>query len=280
MLVFRHIIFYCLSFIITVDLQAQSTTLHPFTVYAYIPWPNTTSDILSTFGIKPIKVVYELRFLTQGNIDQLKIKQLAEETIIEPDIPISFDIELGNRFKPETVIPIIQTILVAYHSYKPKALVGIYATVPQNTYGLNVTNYSYDKLNAKYASLSEHVDFISPSLYNYNGHDIQSWFKSAQYNMREAKKYASNKPIIPYISPIYRLGSSNDVKNGTIVEELDEKAMQKRLQMLYDLGAAGCIIWVSSQDRKENGQILQFAHDSGWGKAVVEFIKTHPDQYA
>ena len=97
--------------------------------------------------------------------------------------------------------------------------------------------------------------------------------------MELAKKYTPLKPVIPYISPVVRLGSSNKAKNGNLVEALSEEEMRERLQALFILGASGCIIWASSQDRTEDGQIPQFDPDKGWGKAVVEFTKTHRSQY-
>lgn len=63
--------------------------------------------------------------------------------------------------------------------------------------------------------------------------------------------------------------------NGNLVEELSEEEMAQRLESLYQLGASGCIIWASSQDRKKNGEFPQFNPDYGWGKAVVTFIKSH-----
>jgi hypothetical protein len=254
-----------------------------FTVYAYIPWKIKTkanqqalSDYFSTKGIKPIYVMYENTYFNHGTLSLKKIKELALLTSQNPDTPVSFDMEFGDRFKPETVIPRIKTILHYFRHYNSKSLVGIYATIPQNAYGLPKNTLAYNTLNRKYDTLIHDIDFISPSLYNYNGHDFNSWYAFARFTMTQAKQYKPNKPIIPYISPIVRLGPSLLAKNGNLVEELTEQEMSKRLQTLADLGASGCIIWASSQDRTKDGEFPQFSPSSGWGKAVTEFIAKQP----
>jgi len=272
-----------LFFFITVEPQAKSLEFRKFTVYAFIPWKNKHPDDhykqfdedLISYGIHPIKVIYEDYYLTEGKVDYSKIKKIAESAASEPDIPVSFDTEFGNRFRPETVIPKVQEILQSYRSFAPKALVGVYGTIPQTTFSWKPTISSYDKLNEKYKLLINFVDFLSPVLYNYDGNDLQAWLKSANYNINAANKHAPDKPIIPFISPIIKIGDTDLIKKGNIIEELSEESMAKRLQILYDLGASGCIIWASSQDRTKDGQFPAFNPEKDWGKAVVEFIKTH-----
>ena len=249
--------------------------LSTFTVYAYIPWKMKAneSDYLLTYGIQPVNIIYENKYFTNGKIDLEKIKKMALETASQPNVPVSFDMEFGHRFKPETVLPSVRAILKYYRGYNSKAFVGVYATIPQNTYGLKPVSFEYDRLNHQYDSLINDVDFISPSLYNYSRYDVNSWLKNARFVMKLAKKYTPSKPIIPYISPIFKLGPSNKAINGNLVVELSEEEMGLRLQALYNLGGAGCIIWASSQDRTQDGQIPQFHPDKGWGKAVVKFIK-------
>lgn len=278
---FSRLILVCF---LALTVNANALELRPakFTIYAFIPWTSQKfdnyaklSNYLNSFGIRPIRVIYENDFFTQGEIDPQKLRKIAEETVANPNIPISFDLEFGDRFKPETVIPRIESLLRYYHAYQPKALVGIYGTIPQNTYSWKPTISTYDRLNDQYMSLVNLVDFLSPVLYNYDGNNFSAWLKSAKYNINAAKQYASKKPIIPFISPIIRVGETKLVKKGHLVEELDEIAMRERLQALYALGASGCIIWASSQDRTKDGQIPSFDPNNAWGKAVVEFIKTH-----
>ena len=277
----KFILCWLLSFY-ALNLHADVARCRPFTVYVFVPWFNAQfddakqrKDYFNYLGIKPIKVIYEAGFYTQGKVDPHKIRQIALESRADPDTPISFDFEMGNRFRPETVIPDITKILHYYRDFDSKARVGIYGTIPQNTYAWHSLIAAYDALNWRYKPLADWVDFLSPVLYNYDGDDFESWFKSAQYNVAAARDIASEKPIIPYISPNIRLGETNLVKQGHVIKELSEKAMAKRLQALYNLGASGCIIWSSSQDRTQDGQKQTFTPHQGWGRAVVEFIRTH-----
>lgn len=282
MLYYRYLVLLFLACFI-INSWSITADLHQFTVYGYVPWKtkigsfparagNELSDVFLSKGIKPIHVIYENKYCSNGTIDLNKIKNIALKTSLEPNIPVSFDIEFGNRFKPATVVPYVKTILKTFRRYNSKSLLGVYALIPQNTYGLKINTLTYNRFNSKYDSLVNAVDFFSPSLYNYNGHDFNSWFNNARFVISHAKQYKPAKPIIPYVSPIVRLGPSHHAKNGNLVEELSEQEMSQRLHALYDLGASGCIIWASSQDRTRDGQFPKFNPNKGWGKAVVAFI--------
>lgn len=284
MFYYRYLILFTFLFVVINEVHSTKEPLHDFKIYAFLPWEKQPRgeqgekdqrDYLLRYGIHPIKIIYENHFLTSGKIDLTKMKHIADEAGHEPNIPVSFDIELGNRFKPETTIPKIKDILTQYRRYQSQGLVGIYATIPQNTYRWQPTISSYDKLNDQYSILIPYVDILSPSLYNYDGNDFSAWSKSAKYNMLAIQHYKSGKPIVPYISPIIRIRPLSRIKKGYLVVELDKESMTKRLKLLYDLGASGCIIWGSSQDRKKDGQLPVFDPNKGWGKAVVEFIQSH-----
>ena len=261
-----------LPWLLTSEIQAHEPK---FTVYAYIPWDKKEEKIFTKYGIKSINVIYEKSYMTDAKIDKQKIRELALETLKDSSLPVSFDIEPGANLKAAAIVPAIQSILKQYRAYNTKNLIGLYATIPQNTYGRLSSDSAYNKLNSSSKNLIFLVDFISPSLYNYDKNDFTKWWLNAQYTMNAAKKYSMNKPIIPYISPIIRLSSLSTIKNGHVVRELSEEEMTKRLDTLYSMGASGCIIWASSQDRTQNGQVPQFNPQNGWGKAVVTFIKTH-----
>ena len=250
---------------------ALSSSTAKFTVYAYIPWAGT--DSLLTYGIKPISVIYEKNYLTNGVVDREKIKKLALSHSAESHIPVSFDTEFEQPGQTKKFVAQIKEIITEYRHYNAKALVGLYATIPKNTYGKIPPSYLYQQANSVYDSLIDYVDYISPSLYNYKGHDLSSWVINARFNLQTAKQYEPSKPIIPYISPVFRQGASSYATNGHLVELLDEDEMSKQLAALKKLGASGCIIWASSQDRTQDGKMPQFDPNNGWGKAVVEFIR-------
>lgn len=264
---------YILLFYLCHFLAANIALAQQFKVYAFLP--SSDAQILSNHGIMPIDVVYENRYMTNHEIDPDKIKKIALDALKRPDVPISFDVEFGNRYKPDTVVPSILTILSLFRDINVKSQVGIYATIPQNTYGIKPDDASYKQLNKQYERLIDRVDYISPSLYNYEKIDFKIWSANTKFILKTAKKYPNAKPIIPYISPIIRLGASSKARNGHLVIELSEKEMTKRLEALYALGASGCIIWASSQDRDASGQRLKFNPTQGFGKAVVMFIRNH-----
>lgn len=256
---------------------------HPFTIYVFLPWqvqlPDgkidrsiKLSNYVAHFGIKSAKVIY--RFSTDGKADHAKIEAIAEATREDPDSIVSFDTEFGQRFHPETVIPEVLEILETYRAAHPKAKVGVYATVPQNTYGWKPGIESYDALNAKYKPVADAVDFLSPGLYNYNGDDLDAWKKAATYNLEAARKYGGDKPIIPYITPAYSAPKVSGGETNSLAH-LSEAEMTARLQALYDLGAAGCIVWGSSGDRDASGKQPVFDARTGWSKALVTFAKAH-----
>ncbi len=269
----------------TLPAIAQMASPRTFTIYEFLPWQVKQADgsinraikltdYAAQFGIKHVRVIYEKYYFANGQPDPEKINALARDTDNDPASIVSFDTEFGNRFRPETVIPKVLDILQIYRSANPKAKAGVYAVAPQNTYGWKSDIAKNEALNQQYAPVAQAVDFLSPVLYNYNQSDMNAWRRSAQYNMAAAQKYGTNKPIIPYITPSY--GSQSADRNGhNPVQQLTEQEMTARLQALYDLGAAGCIVWGGSSDRDADGKQPVFDASQGWGKALVEFAKVH-----
>lgn len=265
------------------------TSAKKFTIYEFIPYREHVAgseiarippldQYLETLGIHRIKVIYLERFMTNDQPDEKKIETIAKSAIGSPNVPVSFDTEFGDRFHPETVIPRVSAILSIYHRYNTVTPAGVYATAPQNTYAWKPDISRFDSLNESYRSIAQQVDFLSPVLYNYEGPDIEAWKRAAVYNISAAKKYQTGKRILPYISVIIRLQSSgkdDDSQHGAI-RTLTEAEMLTRLQTLYDLGADGCIVWASSGDRTLDGKVPVFDRNSGWGKALADFAKSHP----
>lgn len=259
--------------------------VYSFDIYGFIPWKThitTNGSVVSDFGLtkqyitqqgfKPIKVVYHKYFLTNDQPDPEKIKKIAEDSKFSPATPISFDIEIGNRFAPKTVLPIVKETLRLYHQYGGAAPVGVYALLPQNTYGGKLDSGKtvlYTDLNKKYESIAKQVDFLSPVFYNYDQKNIDLWKKSVDFSMAESKKYAKkyNLKIIPYITSTYA-----EKKDKYYVEQMSEKEMQQRLTYLKNAGANGVIIWESSEgfERSTNGKpAIDFS--KGWAKVVKDF---------
>lgn len=248
-----------------------SSTAYSFEVFGRIPWsikqkeslitdPEEIKEILLENNIKKIDVVYHNRMLTNNEVDPEKIKKLALESLSNPDIPISFDYELGNRFKPETILPKILEIIDLYRFYGGKAQVGVYALLPQNTYGGAKLTYDqqkkYVELNKKYEILAKKINFLSPSLYFYDGKNMENWKKSVDFNIGQsiffAKKYGLK--IYPYITNTYTISKVDPVTKSWRVMYLSCSEMNQVVTYIRSRGADGIIIWNSSNVLDQYGK--------------------------
>ncbi|MEN9996351.1 MAG: hypothetical protein RL462_1127 [Pseudomonadota bacterium] len=275
--------------IFTLALESQAAPARSFTIYAFIPWsehitddglitqtPKLT-DYLQTLGIQPIWVIYESRYthVWDGQltsqvkiigekketlvIDEEKIKAIALDAMHHPEIPVSFDTEFGNRFQPETVQPGVLETIKLFKKYNDKNKVGVYAVAPQVVFAWrDSAAQDMQKLNTRYESVANAVDFLSPTIYYRYNVDLPSWKKTAGYSIQAAKSYQTGKPIIPYLSFNYSDHGQDS-----------EKDANERLEFLYQHGAAGCIIWGSSSEK------TFFDRNSGWSKAMVDFAAAH-----
>lgn len=233
-----------------------------------------TRRFINAQGMKHIRVFYHNSFLTDGKADSDKIKKIAILSRQNPEFPISFDIEMGNNNKPETVLPRVIEVLDLYRKHGGKAPVGVYALLPQNTHGgKNAANnpQKYITLNKQYEIIASKVDFLSPVFYNYD-QDYNTWKKSVDLGMSEAHKYASkhNSKIIPYFSISYFVRE----KSGRVkyIVPLDQNETIKRLTYLKAKGADGLIIWDSSRYREISGKKPTADTNQGWLKGVTSFL--------
>jgi len=281
---FRNLLF---LLVCVAPASAQSVAPHKFTIYEFIPYTSHVAagqltqspplpQYLESLNIHRIDVVYENRYFTDGEPDRAKIESVARQALAN-NTPVSFDNEFGVRQHPDTVIPKTLQILDIYHAVNSVNPVGVYATVPQNTYAYKDDIHKYDALSAQYAPVAAKVDFFSPVLYNYAGSDFKLWVYAANYNIAAARMYKMDKPIYPYISTIVHLKPSGDDDTGMkgAVRPMSEDEMKARLEVLYRLGADGCIVWASSGDKTMDGKQPYFDRLSGWGKALADFAASH-----
>lgn len=233
-----------------------------------------TRRFVNAQGMKHIRIYYHDSFLTNGKADSEKIKKIAMLSKQNPEFPISFDIEMGDNNKPESVLPRVIEVLDLYHKHGGKAPVGVYALLPQNTHGgKNAANnpQKYISLNKKYEIIASKVDFLSPVFYNYD-QDYSTWKKSVDLGMSEAHKYASkhNLKIIPYFSISYFVRE----KSGRVkyIVPLDQAETTKRLAYLKAKGADGLIVWDSSRYRESSGKKPTADINQGWLKGITDFL--------
>ncbi|MFZ2726068.1 MAG: hypothetical protein WAX77_07465 [Methylococcaceae bacterium] len=274
-----------IGFIIITLLAIIGFNAQAFEVYGFIPYKayiengqlqqnRIPVEYFAKYGIKRINVVYEQHLLdypqgdkSQAMINDDKIKQVAQDNLKQAAVPISLDLEGWNRFDTQNTPAQILQVVQKFKAYNNVAPVGLYATVPQNTYGWQADiNERFDALNATYADVAASVDYFSPSLYNYHHQDNETWKQGAIYNIQASRRYSPNKKVIPYITPeIYNPDKSTSW--------LSYEEMLFRLNTLLELGADGCIIWTSSQTHDDQGNPPVFDPDNGWSKAIVDFSK-------
>ncbi|HFE9726709.1 hypothetical protein [Acinetobacter baumannii] len=262
-----------------------SCSLHAFAFdkYAYAPihqmdfgdglQSGNLNEHLNKIGYKKIKVIYHDQFLDNNNQpDPQKIKKIAEAARFDMT-PVSFDYEKGNPNIPKTMIEPVKQTLILYKKYGGQAPVGLYALFPRNTHGgermTERRKTQYRENNKEYAELVKYIDFISPSLYNYDLRDFNSWKKAVDFSLEEARKYSQGKPIIPYVTASYYLPKSSDGKIKTI--QLTETEMKQRLDYLKAKKVDGVIFWESAVTYDEKGERPAFRIKSGWGKAIYDF---------
>lgn len=269
-----------------------SSNAYCFEVYQFIKWknftngngvlisdPNQLQQYLSTQNIKPIDVIYKPRFLTNGNPDANKIKIIADKASKYPNIPISFDIEVGDRFQPQTILPIVQKTLELYHQFGGKAPVGVYAVLPQERFSrTGISNNEYRQkfinLNQSYEAVASQVNFLSPVIYNYNIRSFNDWKNCVDLQISEAKKYAQkyNLKIIPYFSITYLTKGKNQEK---IIEPLSGQEALRRLNYIKSKGVDGVIIWDTSIGKLKDSSPPIFNSQQGSFKALLNFSRAN-----
>ncbi|WP_151791656.1 hypothetical protein [Acinetobacter soli] len=257
-----------------------------FDVFGFIPWKmekdqKTISDkeeitqILSSYGIRKIDVIYHNRMLTNNNVDIEKIEKLALSSK-NVNYPISFDLEIGNRNKPETVLPTLFSILDIYKANGGNENIGVYSILPQSSVGgINLTSEKklhLMNLNKKYEILASRINFLSPVFYFNDGENLDYWKKAVDFNMEQSLKIAKkyNLKIYPYITNAFRYNENN--KKLTYIKTLTEEQMFDVLNYIKNKGADGVIIWAGSGTPYENGELPKIKLSSPWFKGVVRFI--------
>ena len=262
-------------------LSMISSKVYCFDVYTFVPWKyylekgelhqtKNLDDHLTKFGTKKAFVIYPKGMFTQDKPDPIKIEKVAKLSRENSDSLISFDIEIGNKMKPETILPTVEKTLTLYQKNNGDDLVGVYGLLPQNTAGGNFKNRKYVELNSKYANIASLTTVLSPILYNYDGDDFEKWKISADFAFKETQKYKTTHKIIPYISPIYKVARRKDNSSGFIIKQLSEKDMKQRLNYLKKLNADGVLVWESSQSVEFDGSLPIFSPYKGWGKAIID----------
>ncbi|MEB6481007.1 hypothetical protein [Acinetobacter vivianii] len=276
-------------FVLSLFLSLSEKT-YAIDIYQYIIWKRysdesgqiqnvSTNEFQKFLGkkrLKPIRVIYHSGFLTNGKPDPQKIKQIAAVSQKYPHIPVSFDIEIGNKFKPQTVLPIVNQTLNLYHQYGGAAPVGVYGILPQSIFGSEYMHKNIEKeyisLNKNYESIAQKVDILSPVIYNLWFRDFNEWKRRVDHQLSESQSYAKkyNLKIIPYFSSTY-LDKKYFKNRNNIIYPLTEQEMTQRLNYIRSKKVDGVIIWDPSGGILSNGNKPVFDINKGAAKAILDF---------
>ncbi len=172
---------------------------------------------LLPFGFNPLNLIYEQKLLDYpGGIKENavpnigRIDSLANLAKSDPTTLVSLDMESWNRWDTVATPPKYTQVINEFKSIANLSSLGLYAAVPQNTYGYSPTIQSYDKFNKGYSGVAAKVDYFSPSLYNYNGVDSVAWKNMAAYNVQACTLWFSfKKDTAIYYTRSYRQWGQN-----------------------------------------------------------------------
>ena len=260
-----------------------AASAHSFEIYGFVPYRSwlQAGEVIKgapsdawflSVGMRPIEVVYDNRILdipraksskNQAIINSVKLDKIAIKHRAKNALMVSLDLETWDRYDPSTPSRVVE-VIKAYRSQHPEAYIGLYSTVPQNTYSWQRDRIpKYEKINEAYGVVAAEVDYFSPSLYNYGGANFEDWKEGANFNIQASRKYDANKKVYPYITP--------EVKTKHGYRWLTYDEMLARLRALSSLGADGCIVWASSRSRLDSGEAPVLDPSQGWLKAISDF---------
>ncbi|ETQ98103.1 hypothetical protein P673_1421 [Acinetobacter baumannii UH6507] len=265
-----------------------------FEIYQYLRWhhikeadgnikysepPITNIGFFESKGLKKMNVVYSSYILTDGKADPSKIKKIVENSKLEPNVPICFDIEMGNGKNADDDLPVIIEALKIYKEFNGKAPIGVYAVLPQRIVQINKPlneqqKNQYVKLNKQYESLARYVDFLSPTLYFYSKKNTRNWNTQAALTMAEARKYADKYDLKIY--PFVSLSTWDAIGGKSYITPVSEIYMTNALLTLKKQGADGVVLWESAAAKSaKDKQFAIFDTNKDSFKAVINFSKKY-----
>jgi hypothetical protein len=157
----------------------------------------------------------------------------------------------------------------------PGAALGMYGVVPCFSPSLFIFGASsetdgdielWKEYNDGLFPLIRAVDYLAPSLYLcYNEEDYP--YKSyAIPIVREAKRIGAGKPIYPFVSPQYHVGSMNNGKAASYA------AWKNVLETIKGSGAQGIIIFAGDGYMGDNPPGWNDSQNQGWKLALADFM--------
>jgi hypothetical protein len=244
-------------------------------------------DWFEALGMSPINVVYASRFLDgtgpAATLNAEKLQQIARAAPSHSKVSLDAEEWDTARLHPQaptangkSIVQNLTEVVQTFKAANSSVPVGLYSEVPQNTYGFTKTTKDvHDRLNPQYVRVAAAVDYYSPSLYNYNFDGTSAgdrqWAQAAEYAIEACrfldKLNRTSKPILPYIMPVW-------TDSNKEIQYLTDAQLTFRLETLKQLGADGCILWLSSMTKEPGGtEPLVLDPNEGWLRTAVAFAK-------
>lgn len=274
-----EVIFILIVSIFPMLVSAQSLNKKDFYLFHSFGHKNINQGTLDKLKIKKIMIYghgsfWEKKERKSLDISDYKIKSVAEKIKESDDAIVCLNIEKW-KFKglsieeKETNKQRFINLADKIKQNSGDAKIGFYGQLPQRNYWdpikhnrkLVPSNYDeWQELNQYLSEISEHVDYIMPSIYPFYN-DPKNWEIYARENISEAKKYG--KPVIVFLTPQY---------HGRLTENkyVDYKFWYLQLETAYKY-ADGIIIWSPKLIHQEWDEELP------WWRATSDFLLTKSD---
>ena len=253
----------------------------PFLVFdgtAFVGKPD-----ISTYGVKPIHIVYAARFWPEGNgMDRLPLKGNVLSAASDADrrgMLTVLDVEqwpLSGVADNQIAIHLsmYQTILEWFREGAPTLQMGYYGRTPIGDYSRAILwpgdpRYKdWQRENDRIGALAAKVDVLYPSLYTAKP-DQQGWVKVAVENIKEARRLANGKPVYVFLWPLY--DDNPETEKNMIHTYIGSEYWTLQLETVK-AHADGVIIW-GGWDIKKNIPLI-WDDSAPWWKITKEFMKS------
>ncbi len=230
---------------------------------------------MERYGIENIRVVGSHELWRDGKSrifpDFYLIEKNAKSINVKNDLMV-LDIEHWSVHEDNTTtresISKYLSVLELYRSYRPELIIGYYGMPPVwNKYRAVLDDshplkQAWIKRNNSVRELADAVDIIYPSLYSTDD-DPQSWRLFAVEYIKQARRLANGKQVIPFIWPQFHEG--HPTRPGQYIPPDYWKLI---LDTVYE-HADGVVIWGGWGD----GGPQKWDEQAPWWRITSAFIK-------
>ncbi len=238
---------------------------------------------LSTYGVKPIHIVYAGRFWPEGKgMDRLPLKGNVLRAASDAErrgMLTVLDVEQWPLSKVsddqlEINLSMYQTVLEWFREGAPRLQVGYYGHTPIGDYwrairGPGDPGYNdWQRENDRIGALAAKVDVLYPSLYTAKP-DQEGWVKVAVENIKEARRVGNGKPVYVFLWPLYDDNPATERKMVHTYIGSNFWTLQLETAKAH---ADGVIIWGGWDLEKDKPMIWD--DSAPWWKDTKEFMKS------